>query len=238
MEYALLTKKGNREYNEDFVGYVCTKNCFCFVLADGLGGHGKGEIASKCVVSSIIADFEELEECFHLDQAIERAQNRLSELQKQNNCHEGMKTTIVVLYVNREVVQWGHIGDSRLYFWKNKRIVTRTLDHSVPQMLVLAKEIKEKDIRFHEDRNRLLKAMGNEDDRTEPEISRQFKRRRGQAFLMCSDGFWELIDEEEMRREYKYSANPQEWIDRMEKIICENGSSIDMDNYSAIAVWI
>ena len=71
-----------------------------------------------------------------------------------------MKTTVVVLHIKNKNARWAHVGDSRLYFFKNKKLIERTLDHSVPQNLVVCKEIKEKDIRYHADRNRLLRVLG------------------------------------------------------------------------------
>ena len=164
MQYAIFSKKGNREYNEDYVMHRQDNNRFCFVLAEGLGGHGKGDLASKCVCESVLEDFENRDEEFNLEKAIQNAQIKLLNCQQEMNCVTGMKTTIVILYIEKDYAQWAHIGDSRLYLWDKWRMVDRTYDHSVPQMLVYAKEIKEKEIRFHEDRNRLLRAMGNRND--------------------------------------------------------------------------
>ena len=238
MQYAIFSKEGNREYNEDCVMYRQDNNRFCFVLADGLGGHGKGEIASKCVCESVLEDFENRSEEFNLERAIQNAQVKLLNCQQVINCDTGMKTTIIILYIEEEIAQWAHIGDSRLYMWNRWRMLDRTYDHSVPQMLVYAKELKEKEIRFHEDRNRLLRAMGNANDNLKADISEKKKCKKGQAFLLCSDGFWEYIDEKKMWAYYVSSKSPEEWLKKMEKTICENGKGSNMDNYSAIAVWI
>lgn len=238
MQYAIFSKKGNREYNEDYVMHRQDNNRFCFVLAEGLGGHGKGDLASKCVCESVLEDFENRDEEFNLEKAIQNAQIKLLNCQQEMNCVTGMKTTIVILYIEKDYAQWAHIGDSRLYLWDKWRMVDRTYDHSVPQMLVYAKEIKEKEIRFHEDRNRLLRAMGNRNDNLKADISEKKKCKKGQAFLLCSDGFWEYIEEKKMWFSYLNSKTPEEWLNKMEKVICENGKSSDMDNYSAIAVWI
>lgn len=238
MQYSMLSNEGNREYNEDYVVYCICKEKACFVLADGLGGHGKGEIASKYVCESVIEDFEKNGDVFILEKAIQNAQKRLLQLQKEMNYNVGMKTTIVILYINGDNAQWAHIGDSRLYLWNRWRIVERTFDHSVPQMLVLARELKEKEIRFHEDRNRLLRAMGNENDNLKADISKVTKCKKGQSFLLCSDGFWEYIDEKKMQTQYLVAKTPEEWLRRMERIVCKNGKDSNMDNYSAIAVWL
>ena len=95
-----------------------------------------------------------LERCFM------ESQKRLMKKQADENARQDLKTTLVLLRIVNGYVQWGHVGDSRLYYFKNGKIVKRTLDHSVPQMLVAAGEIDEKEIRHHPDRNRLVRVMG------------------------------------------------------------------------------
>ena len=162
MSYEFVTEAGNRSVNEDCIKCSEKNGSFCFVVADGLGGHGKGEIASKIVAEEMIKCFEESETpelC--IEQAFLSAQNVLLDEQLAQHAKFEMKTTAVMLVISSGgVARWGHIGDSRLYLFKKSKMKTRTIDHSVPQMLVLAKDIKERDIRFHPDRNKLLKVMG------------------------------------------------------------------------------
>lgn len=170
MDYAYFTDKGDREHNEDYIGFSEAGDKKIFVLADGLGGHGKGEVASCLVVEnvkSMLNDNNVKDEKF-LDNCFVMSQKRLLDEQKKSNSNGKMKTTLVILYIDGTTAKYGHIGDSRLYVVKNGKIQKRTIDHSVPQMLALAGEIREKDIRHHEDRNRLLRAMGNEWDDSSP----------------------------------------------------------------------
>ena len=118
------------------------------------------------------------------------------------------------------------------------KTTTRTLDHSVPQMLVLTKEIKEKEIRNHPDRNRLLRVLGVSGDTPRFELSEIQKRKKQQAFLLCTDGFWELILEKEMWQCLKNAKTAQKWLEQMEEIICRRGEGQDMDNFSAIGVLL
>jgi serine/threonine protein phosphatase PrpC len=113
----------------------------------------------------------------------------------------------------------------------------RTLDHSVPQMLVFAREIKEKQIRNHPDRNRLLRVMGIEWEKPMYELAEQTQLEKYQAFLLCSDGFWELIDEKQMCKLLKNSSTVEEWMQAMVEVIKQNGIGKNMDNYTAIALW-
>ncbi len=104
-------------------------------------------------------------------------------------------------------------------------------------MLVAAGEIDEKEIRHHPDRNRLVRVMGMEWDEPKYQVSEPMPEEPGQAFLLCSDGFWENIEEEQMEACLQKSANPHEWLERMEKIVVKNGRGTNMDNYSAIVVF-
>lgn len=240
ISYDLLTDVGSRGNNEDSVGMFQSGEAFCFVLADGLGGHGKGELASRIAVDQAIAAFAQ-EGCASgecLSRCFLNGQSAIQEMQKQDRTASDMKTTCVLLQIGPDLIQWGHIGDSRLYYFKNRKLIARTLDHSVPQMMVAAGQIKEKHIRNHPDRNRLLRVMGIEWDEPKFQLGEPVVREEGQVFLLCSDGFWELIDEKKMISCLKKADSPKEWLLRMEEAIQKQGRGRDMDNYSAVAVWI
>ena len=237
--YDLLSNAGGRENNEDSVGMYQNEQEYCFVLADGLGGHGKGEVASRLAVETCVNVFAQEgagEEV--LSQSFDQAQQAILKGQKEDYHAQDMKTTLVLLHVGEEEIRWGHIGDSRLYYFKNKKLAERTLGHSVPQMLVAAGQIKEKQIRNHPDRNRLLRVLGIDWDAPKYQIGEMTAREGSQAFLLCSDGFWELIDEKKMQHCLKKAKTPGQWLTLMEEIVKKNGQGKNMDNYSAVAVWL
>lgn len=240
ISYNLMSDTGDRGNNEDCVGMYQVGDEYCFVLADGLGGHGKGEVASQIAVEQAVSTFARMGAASApcVMESLQNGQREIQEIQKEDRTARDMKTTCVLLQIGEEMVRWAHIGDSRLYYFQNYRLVTRTLDHSVPQMLVAAGEIKEKQIRHHPDRNRLLRVMGIDWDEPKFQLGEPLKRESGQAFLLCSDGFWELIDEKRMASCFKKAVSPKDWLKQMEEIIRKQGRGQDMDNYSAIAVWI
>ena len=239
VKFAMLSKEGSRENNEDSIGMYQDEDSWCFILADGLGGHGKGEVASRMAVDSVIGQFamQKDREGF-LDRAFAAAQDAITTRQHTDRTCFDMKTTLVVLDIEKDKVQWGYIGDSRLYYFQNGKLKERTLDHSVPQMLVAVGEIKEKDIRHHPDRNRLLRVLGVEMDEMNHQLSEPFEISGKQAYLLCSDGFWELIEEKKMEATLRKASDPEKWLEAMEEIVLKNGKNTDMDNYSAVAVWI
>ena len=237
--YELYTDKGSRGNNEDFMGMASDDAGFFFAVADGLGGHDKGEVASRLVVESSMQSFYERENHDFLGQAVWNAQERLMQKQKSERAFGKMKTTYTGLYIHDNLAQWIHVGDSRGYYFDRHHMKKRTLDHSVPQMLVQSGQIREKDIRNHPDRNRLLYSMGSEWEEKQYELGMPISlKKHRQAFLLCSDGFWELITEKEMSQCLKASQTVGEWMQAMVALIKEHGQGKDMDNFTAIAVFV
>lgn len=233
--YGSITSKGERAVNEDFLGVSVTPERLAFVLCDGLGGHGKGDIASQFVVAQMR---ERLEQSDSIEESILWSQNALLDKQEQEHAGEAMKTTVTCLTISGSSARFGHVGDSRVYYFEKSKYILRSQDHSVPQMLVLCGEIKEKDIRYHEDRNRLLRVMGSEWDSPKYQMVDNIQLSNRSSFLLCSDGFWEHITEKMMSKTLKKAKTPEEWLASMEKIVLENGRGTNMDNYSAIAVFV
>jgi len=236
--YAALSKVGGREINEDSVVAVEKDGSFCFVVADGLGGHGKGDVASQAVVSVFKREFEVNRQGVDefLKHALVLSNDTILDIQKSENDRYGIKTTTVALAIIGNKCAWGHVGDSRLYAFRKNKVYKRTLDHSVPQMLVLCGEIKESAIRGHQDRNKLLKSLGTEWEKAQYELSDIGDPHKYQAFLLCSDGFWESINEKRMCATLKNAHDADEWLTYMTDEIERDCISQDMDNYTAIAV--
>lgn len=238
IDYSLYTDIGSRETNEDSVSVAQREDEYCFCLCDGLGGHGKGELASGYVADFIKEYFEKSADTdsFFAD-VLDKAQDGLLERQRIMGAKFEMKTTAVILIIGKDEYRYAHIGDSRIYYFQKNKVVKRSLDHSVPQMLALAGDIKEKHIRRHADRNRLLRVMGVEWEGSRYEACEKSKLFVGDAFLLCSDGFWEPIVEKEMCRSLKKTSDSKQWLLEMAKKVKTNGKE-DMDNNSAIAIRI
>lgn len=238
LNYAVFTNKGNREINEDAVGCFENSGNSCFVLCDGLGGHGMGDVASNLVKDVFCDQFMKTDDIVNfLGQAFTASQQILMAEQIERRALRKMKTTAVGMVADSKTAYIGHIGDSRLYIFKNNKVKARTIDHSIPQMLVLSKEIKESEIRNHPERNIVLRVMGVEWEEPMYELMAPIPLKKCQAFLLCSDGFWELIEEDIMCSLLKKATTPNEWLLSMVEIVKKNGYDRNMDNYSAIAIW-
>lgn len=237
--YKLYTNQGSRDNNEDYLGMAMDEAGYFFSVADGLGGHDKGEVASKLVVTSTMTSFYDRTNNQFMEDAVARAQEELMHKQREEHALGKMKTTYTGLMISEGTAQWIHVGDSRVYYFDRHHLKKRTLDHSVPQMLVASGQLKEKEIRKHPDRNRLLRTMGTdwEQPRYESYGPVRLKKHK-QVFLLCTDGFWELITEKEMEICLKKSQSVEEWMNSMVEIIESNGRGTDMDNYTAIGVFV
>lgn len=236
--FAVYTDVGGREVNEDSVGVAENGSNKCFVLCDGLGGHGMGDAASSLVVDVFKNMFARTDDVTnYLGEAFTSAQDTLMQEQAARNAKRKMKTTAVSLVTDDKYAYIGHIGDSRAYIFKRGKVKTRTCDHSIPQMLYLSGDIKEKDIRNHPDRNIVLRVMGIDWEEPMYELMVPIPLKKHHAFLLCSDGFWELIEEKEMCALLKKAGSVQEWLESMVQVVKNNGIGKNMDNNSAIAVW-
>lgn len=231
---ACISNCGGKEINDDTVSVIQGKNCYVFV-GDGLGGYAGGQQASQTAAKAIMdaAETHDLLMENHMLQAVELADKAVRELQRESQ--KNMKTTIVFLAIEKDIARWMHVGDSRLYYFQNGKLMKQTMDHSVSQMAVLMGEITLAEIRFHEDRNRILRALGAQNAKAD--LSAEWKLSPGDAFLLCTDGFWEFVYEEEMESALQRAADPQAWIDSMEQLLLARIPE-GTDNYTAAAVIV
>ena len=129
VNFAVVTNEGNRIINEDSVGVFRRGDDYCFVLCDGLGGHGMGDIASGITVDVFENLFTEGNDAVSfLNKAFTAAQDVLLAKQIEKNARKKMKTTAVALVTDRKKVHIGHIGDSRAYVFRKNKVKFQTFD--------------------------------------------------------------------------------------------------------------
>lgn len=232
---AYLSECGGREYNDDTVCVLSKEDDICAFVGDGLGGYQGGAEASRIVAKEVTEYWKKdgLMTERQMDEVVRLADWAVKHLQQQKRGQ--MKTTMVTLVIEKQQARWMHVGDSRLYHFVDNKLIEQTMDHSVSQVAVLMGEIEAKDIRFHEDRNRVLRALGSEN--AKPEISNLVDVSKGNhVFLLCTDGFWEYVYENEMEHLLETAVDPKDWLEKMKKILLSRVPQ-KHDNFSAIAVF-
>ncbi len=237
LDYTVINEQGGREYQEDSTAAYVLDDAAAFWVADGLGGHGHGKDASETVIMHCRNGLEESESAEEYFQMAFLGGNELL-LEEQNRLgnRKTMKTTLVGCLLREQELTWAHIGDSRFYLFKNGKMVFRTRDHSVPQLLALSGRIQESEIRNHPDRNRVLRVLGAESGEAKYEIGWTVLAEEGMSILLCTDGFWELITEERMETCLQESRNSEEWMERMREHVLKTGEGKNMDNFTAVGI--
>jgi len=227
---------GGRKENEDACccEILQEQNVFA-VVADGLGGHGDGHIASRIVTETL----SQCAQCKVLpseEQVMAWFREANTRILEENRSAAGMKSTAVFLAVFQDQALWAHIGDSRLYHFCNGQLLHYTRDHSVPQMQVMMGELTRDQIPESPDRNRILRAVGNED--MEVEIQSAIRLQPGRhVFLLCTDGFWEYLSEAEIWLDLLKSGSPDAWLMYL-RCRGEARKGIDADNNTATAIFV
>ncbi|MGN0465772.1 MAG: PP2C family protein-serine/threonine phosphatase [Lachnospiraceae bacterium] len=238
MAAAGISKRGGRLKNEDYIGQAHQGAISCYVVADGLGGHGSGEIASQTAVKAVLDCFVRRPEISQqmLKSYLDYAQNAIVQRKEKDESCKNMGTTIVVLITDGKKAVWGHLGDSRLYRLRKKLLYEITDDHSVAFVSYQIGEIPYySDIRNSPDQNKLLKILG-EKEKYAPQISQVMSIDKHTKFLLCTDGFWKYVTEEDVEYTARKSKTEKEWLEKMTAIV-EKNLTPTSDNYSAITVY-
>jgi PPM family protein phosphatase len=170
------------------------------IVADGMGGHSSGEVASEMAVELIshyyYADDADASSA-SLRQAIEQASRQIYETSVSDEKFFGMGTTVVALVVQNNTAFAAHVGDSRLYRLRGQEMEMLTMDHSQVMEMVKQGLISMKEAQNHEDKNVILRAVGTQPS-VEVEVSNPFSVEAGDEFLLCSDGLCDMVEDKEI----------------------------------------
>lgn len=240
IDYCKYSDVGNRRINEDSMVIAELNNSYIFAVADGLGGHGKGDEASKTVCTYIEKYFKKKEDFSrqNIEVFYNLCQNELYEKQELLYSHNVMRTTLAMVCIDSESIIISHIGDSRVYVWNDGNVITRTRDHSVPQILCELGEISESEINSNENRNKLTRVLGVEARAVKAEIEEPLPRTSNTKLLICTDGFWEHLDENRISDVLRDSESARIAMDKMIELVKSGGQNKRMKNNTAIVIFL
>lgn len=234
------TDQGGRKRNEDFVITTTEGDYYFAILADGLGGMGKGDRASQTAVAAILGCIEESSGQEITGEMLYNwfiLANREIVSMQTENCHMG--STLCVLCINEKTGKaiGIHVGDSRIYHFRNQSMEYCSFDHSVSRMAVESGEITMDQIRMHPDRNKLIRALGMESGLVCEVKEFTLDKASADYFLLCSDGFWEYVIEKEMLDTIEGSDSAPKWLGRMRAVLDINKKPGN-DNNTAVTVIV
>jgi serine/threonine protein phosphatase PrpC len=238
---ASRSELGQRKSNEDNVRVCRDGDRWVAIVADGAGGHRGGAEASRRAVDALEAALCADGAAFDVDALTAAVLAAHAEVfsAAERNVHGAarMHTTVVVLWIDPKSASalWSHVGDSRLYRVRDGVAVLLTSDDSVVQRMVDAGLMSAEQAGTHPQKNQLLAALGIEDD-VEPHTA-SATLRDGDAFLLCSDGWWDALDAQTIAADLVRGESPDDWLDAMQQRIESRGAP-RQDNFSAIAVWL
>jgi PPM family protein phosphatase len=241
IQMASCTDKGARGHNEDDLRLGVARNGCYAVLADGAGGHSRGaEAAARSVqrIESMLRDDAIAHSPSNLTRMVFLAHEELKAHQDSEAPEARMHCTVVVLWIDPEAEHalWTHVGDSRLYRIRHGHTDVVTSDDSVVQRLLQAGLITPAQMATHPQKNQLIAALGIEGDVEPHTVVRPVELVEGDAFLLCSDGWWDHFDDALLARTLAEALSPQTWLDAMRAHIVAQKRP-RQDNFSAIAVW-
>lgn len=197
-ERGVASEQGSRHEQQDRWGIFCApdQQGLLAVVADGMGGHLDGALGAQIVVDSARHFAQNSLKLLRSDPlaALESLNRQIHD--SINRQSETARSTVVMVWLERDRAHWLNIGDSRLYHFRGGRRLMRTRDHSAVQLLMDLGEIEESQMASHPAQNRLYRCLGGPDD-PKPDKG-HFSIQSGDVLALCSDGVWEYVSESEL----------------------------------------
>jgi len=229
---------GGRATNQDRVLVSERDNAVLLVLADGLGGHAGGAMAAEILARTAQHAFEAVRQPLitkpsaFLALAVMQAYKAIVAYGEQQDPPISPRTTCVLCLIQNGYAYWAHVGDSRLYHYRNNQVLSRTLDHTMIEQMHIDGVLSEEEMKRHPDKARLLKAVGGP---RPPSITlgEETVLAPGDRLLLCTDGVWEALTGDELSGYLRFDSL-EEGIEEM-LLAAENRMKQKADNLSAIA---
>ena len=232
-----VSRKGGRQLNEDRMGYSYTRSSGILLLADGMGGHPEGEVAAQLALQAISAMYQKqanpeiTDVAAFLTSAVMAAHRQIIKYAIEKGMLDTPRTTVVAVVVQDGTAHWVHCGDSRLYLVRGGKLVTRTRDHSYMEQPPIGQSASKAAERMN--RNILFTCLGSP---TKPvfDISGPIPLQQGDKILLCSDGLWGSLDDDDIVRQLSGKPVGQAVPDLVESALQKAGAT--SDNVTAIAL--
>lgn len=199
-----VSRKGGREKNEDRMGYCYTRDSGLFALADGMGGHPEGEVASQLALQTLAALFQrdakpQLKDPLRfLHEAVIAGHHQLLRYATERALIDTPRTTVVACVLQGNAAYWAHCGDSRLYLVRGDKLIARTRDHSYSELQETLAQVVPIGERFN--RNVLFTCLGSP-GKPVVDTAGPILLQPGDRMLLCSDGLWGSVTDGEITQQ-------------------------------------
>jgi PPM family protein phosphatase len=230
---------GGRKVNQDRMGYSFTRDALLLVLADGMGGHLRGEVAATITLQTISGLFQQqatpyvkMPERF-LEEAFMAAHQEIHRYKAMHNLPDTPRTTVVACLIQHNLAMWAHCGDSRLYWMRGGQVLARTRDHSHVENLIAKGLVLPSERTTHPDRNKLYNCLGASSP-PKIEISRHASLLPGDVMLLCSDGLWNELADDDMAQRLQSQTVVRAVPDMLRQAVATAGPA--SDNATALAI--
>ena len=238
-----VSRRGGRSINEDRVGYCFTPDSVLLGLADGMGGHPRGDVAAQLALQTVSAMFQReaqpaLEDVRgFLRRAVQAAHEQIHRYAHDQRLGDFPRTTVVLCVLQKGVAQWVHVGDSRLYYLREGRLLTRTLDHSHAEQRLLqsasgATRAGGASPRAP-NRNVLYTCLGSP-QAPFVEVGVPHTLRQGDVLMLCSDGLWSQVEESMIVHLLSERALSDAIPELVERAL--RNRPVESDNVTALAI--
>jgi protein phosphatase len=230
---------GGRKVNQDRMGYSFTRDALLLVLADGMGGHLRGEVAASIAMETISTMFQQQAAPYvkkperFLEEAFMAAHQEIHRYTEQHRLPETPRTTVVACLIQHNIAIWAHCGDSRLYWMRAGQVLARTRDHSHVENLIAKGLVPETERGTHPDRNKLYNCLGAI-SLPKIELSRRASVLPGDVMLLCSDGLWAMLDDDDLARRLATQTVVRAVPDMLQAAVAMAGAA--SDNTTALAI--
>ena len=232
-----VSRKGGREKNEDRMGYCYTRDAGLFALADGMGGHPEGEVASQLALQMLAALFQRAakptlkDPTRFLNESIIAGHHQLLRYATQKGLLDTPRTTIVACLLQGNAAYWAHCGDSRLYLVRGGKLVARTRDHSYSELQDALRQDMQPGERFN--RNVLFTCLGSPGKPVVDTVG-PLVLQRGDRILLCSDGLWSNVSDADVTDQLAHHAISDAVPDLVEMALRKGGAKCD--NVTVLAI--
>jgi len=232
-----VSRKGGREKNEDRMGYCYTRDSGLFALADGMGGHPEGEVASQLALQTLAALFQRqakpqlAEPLRFLHDAIIAGHHQLLRYATERALMDTPRTTVVACLLQGNAAYWAHCGDSRLYLVRGDKLIARTRDHSYSELQDTLSQVVPIAERFN--RNVLFTCLGSP-GKPVVDTAGPLLLQPGDRVLLCSDGLWGSLSDPEITEQLAARPISDAVPELVERALRKAGSK--SDNVTVLAV--